>query len=249
VSEPNGAIFVYGVSRATSLPPLEGIDAAPVRALEHDGLVALVSPLARAELRAADLRAHWRVLERAFEHATVLPVRFGTVAESEDEVRARVLDANRERLTERLRAMDGLVQLTVKGRYDEDALLREILRATPSLAALRERAARSGALGDKIALGERIERAIEARRAGDTATVRAHLQDRAVAVREEPVGHPDAFNVAFLVARDGIDAFGEAMPGVRAELGERIAVRYLGPTPPFSFAEAEEIRAQERAWA
>lgn len=248
MSEPDSAVYVYGVTRATSFPPVNGVDSAPVRPLTHDGLVALVSPLERTELRAADLRAHWHVLDHVCEHATVLPVRFGTLMASEDELRRGLLDANRERLTELLEAMDGLVQLTVKGRYDEDALLREIFREEPSVAALRERADRSGALADKIALGERIEREIELRRARDTTAMRALLDDRAVSAREEPVGHPDAFNVAFLVARDAMDAFGEAVPAVREQLGQRIAIRYVGPAPPFSFADTE-LRAGERAWA
>lgn len=248
MTESRPALYVYGVTAATSIPPVDGVDSAPVRVLPHDGLVAVVSSIDRTELRAADLRAHWRVLGHVFEHATVLPVRFGTLMESEDDVRDRLLDANRDRLAELLRTMDGLVQLSVKGRYDEDVLLREIIRETPAVLALRDRADRSGALADQIALGQRVEQEIEARRARDAAAVRFALEARAVAVREEKVSHPDAFNVAFLVARDDMDLLGEAIPGVRAELGDRVTIRYVGPAPPFSFADTE-LGAGERAWA
>lgn len=248
MSEVRPAVYVYGVTTETSVPPVDGVASAPVRPLSHGGLVALVSSMDRTDLSAADLRAHWRVLEHAFHTATVLPVRFGTVMEDDDEVRDRLLDANRERLAELLETMDGLVQVNVKGRYDEEALLRAILRDAPAIAALRDRANRSGALADQVALGQRVEREIDERRARDTALVRQALEDRAAGVREEQVSHPDAFNLAFLVARDGMDAFGEGVPAIQDELGDRIGVRYVGPAPPFSFADSA-LGAGERAWA
>jgi hypothetical protein len=249
VTEARPAVYVYGVTTDTApAPSIDGVGAAPVRGVSHGGLTAMVSSIDRTDLRAADLRAHWRVLEQAFEHATVLPVRFGTVMEDDGEVRDRLLESNLERLTELLGSMDGLVQVNVKGRYDEDAMLRGILRDAPALARLRDRANRSGAMADQVALGQRVEQAIDERRALDTATVRAALEDRAVSVREEQVRHPDAFNLALLVARDGVDELGERVPAVQAELGDRVDLRYVGPAPPFSFADAA-LGAGERAWA
>jgi gas vesicle protein GvpL/GvpF len=250
VTQPDEAVYVYGVtaSAAAPIPPIDGVDSAPLRTLGHAGLAALISPIHKTEFRAADVRAHWRVLEHVFEHATVLPVRFGTLMESEDEVRGRLLEPNEDRLVELLKAMDGLIQLNVRGRYDEESLLRDVLRETPALARLRERAQRSGAMADQVALGQQVERAIEQRRAQDAATVRDALDVRAVTARDEQVRHPEAFNLAFLVARDSIDAFGEGVANVREELGERIEIRYVGPVPPFSFAETE-LGAGDRAWA
>jgi hypothetical protein len=224
------------------------VDSAPIQTVGHAGLAALVSPIHRTELRAADVRAHWRVLEQAFEHATVLPVRFGTVLESQDDVRHRLLEPNEERLTELLEAMNGLIQLNVKGRYDEPSLLRGLLREAPALARLRERAEHSGAMADQVELGRQVERAIEQRRTRDTTTVRAALDGLAVAARDEQVRHPEAFNIAFLVARGSTDAFGEGVTSVRDELGDRIEIRYVGPVPPFSFADSE-LGVEERAWA
>ncbi len=244
------AVFVYGVTAGSALPipEIEGVDSAPVGTLAHGGLAALVSPISRTELRAADVRAHWRVLERAFEHATVLPARFGTVMETEDEVRHRLLEPDEERLTGLLKTMDGLIQLNVKGRYDEELLLRGVLRESQGLTRLRERAERSGTLADQVNLGRAVEDECERRRAADTAAVRAALEGLAVAARDEPVRHPDAFNVAFLVARDGMDAFGAGVARVRDELGDRIDIRFVGPVPPFSFADSE-LGAEERTWA
>lgn len=250
MSELQDAVFVYGVtaSSAMPIPRIDGVDSAPVSAVSHARLAALVSPIRRIELRAADVRAHWRVLEQAFEHAPVLPVRFGTVMVNEEEVRDRLLEPNEERLSGLLETMEGLIQLNVKGRYDEESLLRGILHQSPDLARLRQRADRSGALADQVALGQQVEQEIERRRALDTASVRQALQNLAVSARDEPVRHPEAFNIAFLVARDNVDAFGAGVASVREELGDWIDLRYVGPVPPFSFADSE-LGAEERAWA
>ena len=58
----------------------------------------------------------------------MLPVRFGTVLEGDRAVREQLLEPNAERLTELLDALAGRVQLTVKGDYDEERLLREVVR-------------------------------------------------------------------------------------------------------------------------
>jgi gas vesicle protein GvpL/GvpF len=250
VTPLNEAVFVYGVTAGSALPipQIDGVDSARVGTLSHGAIAALVSPISRTELRAADVRAHWRVLERAFEHATVLPARFGTVMESEDAVRDRLLEPNEERLSGLLKTMDGLIQLNVKGRYDEEALLRGILHESRDLARLRDRAERSGTLADQVNLGRQVEDEVERRRAMDSAAVRATLDGLAVSARDEPVRHPDAFNIAFLVARDGMDAFGAGVARVRDELGDLIDIRFVGPVPPFSFADSE-LGAEERAWA
>jgi hypothetical protein len=113
---------------------------------------------------------------------------------------------------------------------------------------LRDRAERSGTLADQVALGQQVEREIERRRAMDATMVRQALDPLAVAARDESVRHPDAFNIAFLVARDGTDGFGAGVSQLRDKIGERIELSYVGPTPPFSFADAE-LGAEAGAWA
>src|SRR5437588_329396 len=76
VAEPE-LIYVYGVSAASQGKRElgKGIEGSPVLAVEHAGLAALTTPLARRSLSPGDVRSHWRVLERAFEEGTVLPLR------------------------------------------------------------------------------------------------------------------------------------------------------------------------------
>jgi hypothetical protein len=69
-----------------------------------------------------------------------------------------------------------------------------------------------------------------------------------VAAREEEVGHPNAFNIAFLVDRKRVDGFSDGVGGLRKEFEGRIEIRYIGPVPPFSFADAD-LNMGGQAWA
>ena len=242
----DGTVYVYGVLAADDAPSVAvvGVEGRPVRTVEREGLSALVSDLDAGELAAArEVRAHWRVLEEATQAATVVPTRFGTVMAGDAAVADDLLAANAPRLSALLGELAGRVQLSVKGAYDEEQLLRAVVASSREVAALREHvAARPGDAGyyDRIRLGELVAAQVARVREADTALALEHLQPLAVAARAEDPGRPDAaFDLAFLVDRAGVDAFGEGVGALMEALGERVAVRFVGPLPPYSFAEAE----------
>jgi hypothetical protein len=248
-------VYVYGVLRDADAPKVSaaGVEQARVRTVEHAGLAALVSTLEGDELAAArEVRAHWRVLEDASKHATLVPVRFGTVLEDDHAVRERLLDPNAERLTELLEALAGRVQLNVKGDYDETRLLREVVRTSPQVAALRQRVGRvsdSAGYYDRIRLGELVAAEVAARRDQDTALAMARLEPFAASASVEDVSTQNgAFKLAFLVDVGEVDTFGEAVGLLREELGERVALSYVGPLPPYSFADTD-LSTGAPAWA
>jgi len=244
-----GGIYIYGAVRSADLPELDldvrGEDEAAVRAIEKSGVAALVSELEDASLEAAAaLRAHWRVLEKVAERATVAPVRFGTVLADEDAVIEEFLDPEGERLTELLGALAGKVQLSVRTFYDEDDLLTGVVERSPAIAQLREALkGKPEAAGyyDRIRLGELVSAEIENARAADTNLVLGRLEPLAVDVSAEPPGSTDmAVNAAFLVEKERVDEFSRAVAALTEEVGDRMRVRFVGPMPPYSFADAGE---------
>ena len=240
------ALYVYGVMAAGERPSLshEGVAGSGVATVEHAGLAALTSPVQPDALTAAAaVRAHWSVLQEASDAATVLPVRFGTVVESESVLRDRLLEPNAERLMDVLDQLMGRVQLTVKGDYDERALLREVVAGSPRIAALRDRLRElpsAAAYYERIRLGELVAEAVERRREADTAHAVSALEPHAVAIRvEEASSQPSAYSLSCLVERSKAQAFDKQVGALAEESAGRIAIRYLGPMPPYSFAEAD----------
>jgi hypothetical protein len=144
------------------------------------------------------------------------------------------------------------VQVSVKGDYDEDALLREVVTASPRVATLRDRVrsmAPAAGYYDRIELGEMVAGEIGRRQAADAQIALERLEPHAVAARSEaPAGTNQAFNLAFLVERDGIEGFSHAVSELADAMVDRVAIRYVGPLPPYSFAEGE-LSVGSTEWA
>jgi Gas vesicle synthesis protein GvpL/GvpF len=249
-------VYVYGVISAGGGASIaaRGVGDARITCVEHAGLAAITSRLESDALTAArDVRAHWRVLEDAFESVTVLPLRFGTVLEGEAAVREHLLEPNAEELRELLVALEGRVQLNLKAHYNEQVVLREVVSASPAVAELRERvqASRDSAssYGDRIRLGELVAGEVARRRSADTCAALEILGPFAVSAREEEVRGEDAvFSLAFLVDRSGQRDFDEAVGALRQTFGERVILRYVGPLPAYSFVNVD-LTTGSAAWA
>jgi hypothetical protein len=247
-------VYVYGVVPASERPPagLAGVgrEGNPVRHVASPKVAAIVSDVSRAPLgRGQDIRAHWRVLDDAVERSAVLPLRFGTVMESDTAVRDDFLIPNEDRLTAQLAGLEGKVQLSVRGAYHEEALLHEVVGRAPAVRRLRERTQelpQAAAYYDMIRLGELVAAEIDGCREQDTGLVVERLGRLAVASHADARTKESGLNVAFLVERGRVDAFAAALPGLQAELGERIRLRCVGPLPPYSFTDQD---VGEAAWA
>jgi hypothetical protein len=139
------------------------------------------------------------------------------------------------------------VQLTVKAAYEEEALMRGVVEASPAIARLRERVRgvpEAAAYYDRIQLGQLVAAEVERARERDTAVVLGRLQPLAVAARREPPSTPDmAVNAALLVDRGRVDDVARAVAELGRELAGRITLRCIGPMPPYSFAAEEAATA------
>jgi len=242
------AVHVYGVvSAATQLPTLlRGRREAPLRLVGNGDLAAVVSEIdAEARLRRDDLLAHARVLESLVEDSTVLPMRFGVIVETDEEVAQNVLEVGEDRLNTLLASFDGLVQLTVKAYHDQDQALVYLLREQ---AELRERRDRAASYHSQLALGEAIARALD-----ELASADAWLLSEQLSVLAERIvlgdvtGKNQVLDAALLVQRTARARTDEGIARLRRALPDRLRLRYIGPQPPYSFLDGE--LAGEPVWA
>jgi hypothetical protein len=243
-------VHVYGV-----VPASERARGAPAgaRRIAHRRVAALVADVEPGELPAPRvLRAHWKVLEEAGSTATVLPVRFGTVMADDRAVVEKFLAPRHDALAAQLADLAGKVQLTVKGFYDEAALMRRVVRRSPAIARLRERVRglpEAAAYYDNIELGRLVSAEVERERERDSDLVIGRLEPIALAVSREGAATVDsAVNAAFLVERDRLDEFSGAVGELGRELEGRVRLRYVGPLPPYSFTGEDETSGTG-AWA
>src|SRR4051794_41471202 len=131
---------------------------------------------------------HESVVDAIAGVTTVLPMRFPAVIE-EAGVLDELLGPNEEYFHRALADLEGRVQYTVKGRYEQHVVLREVLEDDPELRALHEHVRtlpEDASYYDRVELGELVVAALEQRREADA----AELYDRLEALVVDVVPHP-----------------------------------------------------------
>jgi hypothetical protein len=248
------AVHLYGVMRAGASLPNEagGRQGAPARLVEDGGLVAIVSDVdVDARPRRDDLLAHAHLLEAVAEQNTVVPMRFGIAVSDDEEVRQRLLREQRESLQHLLQTLDGLEQVTVQAFHHEQAILREVIRRNPELAAARSTTQAlpvDAARPEQIDLGRAVAAALEDLEEQDRVAILERLSPHSVGVSEHDArGEHQVVHAAFLVKRGERSAFDAAVGELRREQEDRLRIRYVGPQPPYAFLEAASTG--DLAWA
>ncbi|MBU8819362.1 GvpL/GvpF family gas vesicle protein [Mycolicibacterium goodii] len=237
------ATYVYGLIRSDAELPrhLRGLGpSGRVTTISHRRVAAIVSdlPADRPLGTRDDLIAHERVLDTVAQQCAVLPMRFPAVVE-ESGVVDELLAPHEERFLEVLTRLDGMVQFTLKARYEQDVVLREIAEGDDEIMALRERVRElpeDASYYDRIRLGELVVGEMERRRSDEGNQVLERLRPCAAAVAVRPQTQPDeVVNAAFLVARDRIQPFDDAVEQVGRDFAGRMRFRLLGPLAPYDF--------------
>ncbi|MBI2919105.1 MAG: GvpL/GvpF family gas vesicle protein [Chloroflexi bacterium] len=216
----------------------------PVFTVPHDGLSLVVSdsPVQQYETTRAHMMAHERVLERVMKEHSLLPVRFGTVADPGVTIQGlqKLLQTRVQEFHQLLADIDGKAELGLKALWqDEKAIFSEVLAENPSIRRLRDSLAGRPAQAvryEGIRLGQMVKDALERKRKGEAAHILAQVQPIAVRTRENVVvGDRMVLNAAFLVETTREGEFDQAVRRLEQGLGQRLAFKYVGPVPPYNF--------------
>lgn len=245
--EAESPTYVYGLIKADSVLPdgLTGLGpSGQVSTIAHGRVAAVVSdvPLDRPLGLRGDLIAHETVLDALATEGAVVPMRFPAVVE-EHAVVDELLAPNEDHFVGLLDSLEGRAQFTLTGRYEQDAVLREVLEGDEEIRALREKVRElpeDASYYDRVRLGELIVRELEQRRETEGSDIVGRLEPFAIAVVSNQLAAPeDVVNVAFLVERDRQEEFENAVEGIGGELVGRVRLRLLGPVAPYDFVPEE----------
>lgn len=253
-----GALYVYGVLPADAPPaafaPGAGVGGGAVTALACGDLAALVSPADGAPVSRSrrNLLAHTSVLERALPHATILPLRFGTVAPGARPLQA-CLGASRAAFHAALRGIEGQVELGLKAVWRQGLVFNDIVERESGLRQLRDRLRSrppSETYYERIELGRRVEAALADLRASEAASILETLLPLSTRALELRLQEDEmVLNHAFLVRRDMEQHFDAAVQMLGARHMSRLEFRYVGPVPPFNFVTLQAGWLTEQALA
>lgn len=238
------ALYVYGITRSgVSAPALSGVLGGAVEVVSSGDVAALVTPVASPKVRAKrrDLLAHSDVVQAAHAGGVVLPLRFGTLFDSEPELRHELLESRGAELRKLLDRFDGLCELRVRGRYhDQETVLSAVVAANPDIAAHSERLRGRASQAELMQLGERIAASVAAQRARDADAILARLASLSVdVVAEEPVEELEIVRASFLLRQGDVRKFDEQLASNALGLRHLASVTAIGPMPAHSFVAIE----------
>src|SRR3954451_11537341 len=233
-------VYVYGVVRpGAKVSAVTGVLGSAVELMPVGNLAALVSRVSgQVRAKRRDLLAHSDVLQHAFSHGVVLPLRFGTLFRSENEVEDELGGARGDEILALLERFDGLGEMRLRVAYhDEEHVLRHVVAADPAILRLREET-RGARPGDPrlIRLGELAPARIAERRGADESAILERLGAAAVEVhRDEPDDDLVVTKSSFLIRQDRRSRFDELLDSVA--LSQRHLMQFVctGPMPPHSF--------------
>lgn len=244
-SASDTGLYIYGIfpGDVEVDEDAEGVGNPPgaLRVVRSDDLAALVSEVDLSQQLGSpeDLTAHKEILDASAESTPVLPLRFGAVLESEEQVTEELLRAHHDEFASALSELEGKVQYVVRGRYPEQAVLTEVLAENPDVAELAEqiRGKDPDATRDaRIQLGEAINNAISAKREQNSRAAADAMADVSVAsVSNEPTHERDAVHMAFLVEADKQDEVRRVVDDLAKEWEGRVELRLLGPMAAYDF--------------
>lgn len=243
VAERSGeGSYVYCVIQSTS--PLNfgriGMGAVPteVRTVNYKNLAAVVSdtPLEVYDPTRENVLAHERVNETVMREHTVLPMSFGTVFKTPQDI-VELMRSAYDAFRDVLEKMRDKVEFGLKILWEPEAVIRDIERQDESLRRLKEEISsqRGSTYFARMQYGRLVDSLLQERSAhlvGETFTA---LRDVAIASRSnKPIGDKMILNAAFLVARDREAEFDARVKEIGAR-HDQLNIRFTGPWPPYNF--------------
>jgi hypothetical protein len=209
------------------------------------------SPDMEYDCTRANMMAHQKVIERVMaEGFTVLPVRFGTVttkgaATPVDDIRHKLLEGRAQELEDLHDQLKDRVELGLKVLWrDEKAIFdeivaenREIRRLRDSLMPHMDRVPEATHF-DRLRVGELVKAAMDRKRQAEAKKLLSPFWPIADRIRENKIIMDRmVLNAAFLVDKEREKDCDEVVRKLDEELGDRMILKYTGPTPPFNFCE------------
>src|SRR5256714_12592759 len=211
-----------------------------VYTVHHRGLAAVVSntPLMVYDPTRENVFAHEQVNETVMREFTVLPMAFGALFRTEEDI-VELIRGTYDALRDVLAKMEGKVEFGLKVNWDRDRVIAELEQQNEEIRRLKEQIT-SRTTGStyfaRMQLGRLIENALSDQADAYIRDVYSVLRDTAVASRaNKPIGDKMIMNAAFLIERDREAEFDSKVNELAAKYDGTCAFKYTCPSPPYNF--------------
>jgi hypothetical protein len=234
--------YVYCVIRSEqplSFGPLGlGAEPAEVHTVHYRDICAVVSttPIVVQDPTRENVLAHQRVNETVMQKHTVIPMSFGTVFKTDDDI-TELLRSAYDAFSDVLNKMQEKFEFGLKVLWDRDQIIREIEDEDEDIRRLKSEISsqKGSTYFARMQYGRLIDAALQSRTERYVAEIFSALRDVSVASRSnKPIGDRMIMNAAFLVSRETEQAFDARVKEIGQQY-EKLTFKYTGPWPPYNF--------------
>ena len=215
-----------------------GADPSEVYSVHYKNLAAVVSdaPLQVLDATRENVLAHERVNETVMREHTVIPMSFGTIFKTREDI-VELLRSAAEAFGDVLNKMLNKLEFGLKVLWDRDQAIREVEEEDEDISRLKKEI--SGQKGPtyfaRMQYGRLIDAALQARSERYVADILEQLREVSVASRiNKPIGDKMIMNAAFLISRDQEQAFDAKVKSIASKF-DKLTFKYTGPWPPYNF--------------
>ncbi len=234
--------YVYCIIRASQ--PLKfgaiGMDEqwADVYTINFKDMAAVISdiPLAPLDSTRENVLAHERVNETVMREHTVIPMSFGTIFKTREDI-VELLRSAYDAFADVLSKMQDKLEFGLKVLWDRDEIVRAIETEDEDIHRLKtEISSQKGSTYfARMQYGRLIDGALQQRSERYVAEFLQRLRDVSVASRvNRAIGDKMIMNAAFLVQRDQEPAFDKRIKEIASRF-DKLTFKYTGPWPPYNF--------------
>lgn len=247
--EDNEGRYLYGIladNQRKELGPI-GIGGRGdlVYTLPYRDIAAVISrsPIVKYPVTRENAITHAKVLDRAAEEGTVLPVKFCTIAENEEAIVEKVLKDRYTEFVGLLKEMADKMEFGIRARWsDMDAIYTEVVEEHKNIKTLKETLQKEEDQQKKYAgaikVGELVQKELEEKKKEEAADLLEALKPLSVKWKENQLyGDMNIANDAFLTFRKEERIFDEKVHNLGEQYGGRKQLKYTSSLVPYNFVE------------
>jgi hypothetical protein len=238
----NRGKYVYCIIRSSEFlrfgPLGLGVEPSDVHTINYRDLAAVVSdtPMGIQDATRENVLAHQRVNETVMREHTVIPMSFGTVFKTRDDI-IELLKSAYDAFADVLTKMQNKLEFGLKVLWDRDQIVKDIENDDEDVRRLKNEISsqKGSTYFARMQYGRLIDAALQSRSERYVADIFSGLRDVAVASRSnKPIGDKMILNAAFLVSRDKEPAFDARVKEIGGRY-DKLTFNYTGPWPPYNF--------------
>jgi hypothetical protein len=246
IETPKEGKYIYGIIRHPGPISYGNIGIGKredlVYGINYQGITAVVSnsPIIIYEARRVNMIAHEKVLEEVMKQFTVLPVRFSTISEHNDEAGIlRILEQDYKKFDELLTKMEGKKELGLKVLAHEAPIYESIVEKYDEIKSLRAKLLNlpvDKTHYQRMKIGEMVAEALKKETEIYKNTILDALKPLSDDVKlNDCYGEMMILNAAFLIKNTVETAFDDIVNELDKKFGQFMTFKYVGTLPPYNF--------------